>query len=93
MTKCADPIESGDQLLIWHDQIPVEVGGYTHSKKDTKVRGVVPLYANADIDQPDPLETLLNTDANQYDDSIRNLNSGHAELEEQIHYCSRWVSS
>lgn len=75
-------IESGDQLLVWHDQIPVEVGGYTHSEKDTKVRGVVPLYANADIDQPDPLETLLNTDANQYDDSIRNLDRGHAELEE-----------
>jgi len=55
-------IESGDIVRVSHNRIPVEVGGYTNSPGDVKVRGVMPLRANADIETPDLLEQSLDTD-------------------------------
>ncbi len=55
-------IESGDRVRISSDNIPVEVGGYTASAKDTKVRGVIPLYANAELETPDLLQQNVDKD-------------------------------
>ncbi len=59
-------IESGDVVRVSNDKIPVEVGGYTNSPTDVKVRGVMPLYANADIETPDLLEQSLDTNSEDY---------------------------
>ncbi len=55
-------IESGDQLRISHDKIPVEVGGYSNSTADKAVRGIVPLYANSDQETPDLLQQMVDDD-------------------------------
>jgi arsenite oxidase large subunit len=55
-------IENGDMLEISHDQIPVEVGGYSHSKADRKLQGHTPLRANADIDSADELVEIVDQD-------------------------------
>lgn len=52
-------IESGDRVLISNDRIPIEIGGYSKSEQDRKVRGVVPLQANADIDEVDLLAQVV----------------------------------
>lgn len=52
-------IESGDLVRVSNDRIPVEVGGYSNSEEDIKVRGVVPLQANADQETPDLLQQLV----------------------------------
>jgi arsenite oxidase large subunit len=55
-------IESGDRVLISNDNIPIEVGGYSKSESDTKVRGIIPLYANADQETPDLLQQRIDKD-------------------------------
>lgn len=55
-------IESGDQLRVSSDKIPIETGGYGHSEKDRQVRGIVPLAANSDIDEPDLLQSITDKD-------------------------------
>lgn len=52
-------IESGDLVRVSNDRIPVEVGGYGNTPNDLKVRGVIPLQANADQETPDVLEQLV----------------------------------
>lgn len=52
-------IENGDMLEISHDQIPVEVGGYSHSAADRKLQGATPFRANADIDTTDELAQVV----------------------------------
>ncbi len=74
-------IESGDRVKVWSDKIPVEVGGYTHSAKDTAVRGVVPLQANADIESPDLLEQLVD-DNYRANKGIDARSVGNAHIEE-----------
>lgn len=74
-------IESGDRVLISHDRIPVMVGGYTQSESDRKVRGVVPLAANADQENPDPLEQLVGSGP-RHVDGIRPTRMGNAFQEE-----------
>lgn len=55
-------IENGDMLLISHDQIPVEVGGYGDSEADKKLRGYTPLKANADQEEVDVLAQVVDND-------------------------------
>lgn len=55
-------IESGDQLVISSDRIPIEVGGYSNSDKDAKVRGVIPLQASDDLVEQDPLQQLVDNE-------------------------------
>ncbi len=52
----ARKIESGDLVHISHNRIPIEVGGYSNSEEDKKVRGIIPLHANADQETPDLLQ-------------------------------------
>lgn len=73
-------IESGDQLCVWSDKIPVEVGGYDHTKKDRGVRGVIPLQANADIEEPDLLQAVTD-DEYVTDQGIVTDDMGSSEIE------------
>lgn len=74
-------IENGDWVKVSSDKIPVETGGYTHSPKDTAVRGIIPLQANADVESPDPLQQLVDDDysANK---GITARTIGNADIEE-----------
>lgn len=55
-------IENGDMLEVSHDRVPVEVGGYSNSQADRKLQGATPFYANADIDSPDELQQMVDSD-------------------------------
>lgn len=48
-------IESGDRVKVWSDEVPIHVGGYGKSEVERKARGVVPLSAQADQENPDEL--------------------------------------
>ena len=58
----ARSIESGDLVQISNNRIPIEVGGYTNSEKDAKVRGIIPLHANAVQETPDLLQQSVDED-------------------------------
>ena len=73
-------IESGDMVLVWSDKIPVEVGGYSNSEADLKVRGIVPLKAHTDIEEPDELEQMLSS--KKSDLGINAETQGHSFQEE-----------
>ncbi len=73
-------IESGDKIMAWSDRIPVEVGGYSNSKADLKVRGITPLQASVTIEEPDNLEQMLSS--NQSDLGISAESQGHGFQEE-----------
>lgn len=60
-------LESGDMVEISHDRIPIEVGGYSNSEADRKLQGQTPLYANADIDEPDLLQQIVDKDVTRSD--------------------------
>jgi len=55
-------IESGDMVQISSDNIPIEKGGYTKSAKDTKVRGIIALEADASLEAPDLLQQSIDHD-------------------------------
>lgn len=75
-------IESGDKVLVWSDRIPVEVGGYSHSEKDTKVRGIIPLYANADQEEPDELLGFASGEVRDPHQTIQARKMGNVAQEE-----------
>ncbi|VAW83325.1 Assimilatory nitrate reductase large subunit [hydrothermal vent metagenome] len=79
-------IESGDIVRIAHDKIPVEVGGYTNSPKDLKARGVMPLYANADLETPDLLEQSVDKHANKESWTIdaRTMGDAAQEMDDEL---------
>lgn len=58
-------IENGDMIEVSHNKIPVEVGGYSTSEADRKLRGSTPLHANADIDEVDELAKFVDPDHTQ----------------------------
>ncbi len=73
-------IENGDRVKVWSDNIPVEVGGYTKSAQDTKVRGVMPLYSSTTQEEPDNLEGLFGDDHGL--ETVRNRKTGSGFQEE-----------
>ncbi|VAW61839.1 hypothetical protein MNBD_GAMMA08-2217 [hydrothermal vent metagenome] len=78
-------IESGDRVRISSDKIPVEVGGYSNVEKDAKVRGIIPLYANADQETPDLLEQRVDkhyTDEHGID--ARSMGDDALEIDDEM---------
>lgn len=72
-------IESGDRVVVSSDRIPVEVGGYSNSPKDTATRGVIPVQASTHLETQDPLDAFVNpVDSG----SIDARQMGSAELQE-----------
>lgn len=55
-------IENGDRVKVWSDQVPIHVGGYGKSEVERKARGVVPLTAQADLENPDDLLQTVDTE-------------------------------
>lgn len=91
-------IESGDLVVVSNDKIPVEVGGYTNSPRDLKVRGILPLKANADQETPDALQQriddsytgssgiaarVMGDDSLEMDDELMNFGETHVSSSEK----------
>jgi len=74
-------IVSGDRVIVSNDKIPVEVGGYSNSEKDKKVRGEIPLQANDDLVEQDPLQQIID-DEYHGSEGIRTNKVGNADLVE-----------
>ncbi len=78
-------IESGDKVRISNDNIPVEVGGYSHNERDTKVRGVVPLYADADQETQDLLQQSVDKDfTSEMAISSRTMGDDGIEMDDEM---------
>lgn len=74
-------IESGDRVVVWSNKIPVEVGGYGHSEKDKKVQGIMPLQANADVDEEDSLTSFVDDTRNNTHQTIHSNTTGSREID------------
>jgi len=74
-------IENGDRVLISSDRIPIETGGYSNSESDTKVRGIIALQANADIEEPDLLQQAID-DEYRGAEGITSRKMGRTDIEE-----------
>jgi len=78
-------IESGDIVRVSSDNIPVEVGGYSHNDRDTKVRGIIPLYADADQETQDPLQQSIDKDyTSEMAINARTMGDASIEMEDEM---------
>ena len=72
-------IESGDWVSVGSSKIPVERGGYSHTKLDDKTNGIVKLQVNSEIAYPDELDSFMAD--NSYEDTISTRKMGSDALE------------